>query len=187
MNYQRSGILFAIFLAVLISAGCSRDAADVSASAESGSSPSMSKDCKKDIDCFIKAVRACTPSQFTLEQSVELPVTTITKIDQYEVTGGSADACSVYFKVLKWESVKNSANDEEEKGGNFQPDPKLAAAAEERMRKFTGTEGTCTFAGQRFAETLARWKNQHFSSEDFKNANCKGSFFVPENGYAEGF
>lgn len=181
-------ILFTVFISFASSA-CTYQTKNVSAAATPAAPPQVLKECK-DIDCFIKAAEKCEPATFLHKQEVDLGAEIISKDDRYEIKGGTDTACSLYLKVLKWESVRNEKwYDEMKKSGETprEPDPEIVKSMKERMKKFTGTDGQCTFPTKRLSTLFKRMKDQRFSTQDFKDASCKGSWFVAENGFYEGF
>jgi hypothetical protein len=53
------------------------------------------------MDCMLNAVDACTPAKLVIDNSIDLPGTSVTSIMYHEIRGGTPGACIFYQKALK--------------------------------------------------------------------------------------
>lgn len=145
---------------------------------------------ENDYDCFITAAKTCEPASVMISQTVDLGVTTIIGSDLYEIKGRDAKGCRLYRKVLVWEMKDNPEFIEKMKSKGLElpeRDEEISKMNEKRMKDAIGTDGICSFATERLAKLFEDWKDGSFSSEDFRGAKCKGTYFTPANGFVEGF
>lgn len=169
-------------------------------------------ECKdNDLECFIKAAKNCRAATLTNYAKAAVFDTEFSQTAFYEIKGGSREKCKFYIKILDWqvkkielsEAEKEEIRKEFEKlreqtlknGGTVtelseESKKELEenrVMTEKRMKDAIGTDGTCTFKAARLADLFERWKNGEFSSNDFKGANCRGTYFSEANGFPKGF
>lgn len=158
-------------------------------------------DCQNnDMKCFIRATEKCQRATLTNYVSQTFFDQEFSQTTFYEIKGGRGNRCELYLKVLDWQ-VKTVELSEAEKekiirqmvgSGTTvremtEEEKKQVAEREQSMKKrmsdVIGTDGTCTFKAANLAAAFERWNSGKFSSEDYKGANCRGTYFTPENGF----
>ena len=123
-----------------------------------------------------------------MNQSTDLGASIFTKIDRFEIRGGGKEKCTLYLKVIEWKSEPNQEWLKKLKESGEEPplvDDNIEAQTKKRMADMIGSEGECIFPADKLAALFTRWKDQSYSSEDYKGFGCKGTYFVPENGFTE--
>ena len=55
------------------------------------------------------------------------------------------------------------------------------------MKDHIGTDGFCEFKAAQLTDLFKRWQAKEFSSNDYKGANCRGTYFSEANGFPKNF
>ena len=149
-------------------------------------------------------MKTCRKATLTNNTVADLETDKFKQIVFYEIKGGSVDKCEFYLKILEWkvENVEMSAEDKvkmekrliengwtatKKSAAQQKESDEMRKAMEKRMKDHIGTEGVCTFKAENLAALFERWKTGGFSSNDYKGANCRGTYFSEANGFTKGF
>ncbi len=152
------------------------------------------------MNCLIRAAEQCRRATLTNYVSQSLFDQKFSQTTFYEIKGGSVARCELYLKILDWrvetveipaaelekirrELIESGATITEMTAEKKKQAAEREARMEKRMKDAIGTEGICTFKAANLADLFERWQTGKFSSEDYKGANCRGTYFTPANGF----
>ena len=136
--------------------------------------------CKTDDeDCFFRAAEICRKANVTATKSLDLFGIVITATSYSEIRGGRKGFCTLYFRNEKTD-IKFSeelVRKMKESGLTQQEIEQKELKANKDADATEKTEGVCTFKTEHLVALLKKWKNGVFSSNDWKDGNCRGTMF----------
>jgi len=147
--------------AILLFSGCT-----TKPQANTNAPPAGPKDCGTDFDCFIAASQSCEQAKGTSQITTTIFGVQQTTASSLEIKGIQSGKCLFYLKTEKIELT-------------FPPSVPQDTVQQQKdiYKKLEGRDGTCKFNTTDLTAVLTRWKAGNFSTEDFKVAECEGSYF----------
>lgn len=134
----------------------------------------------QNFDCFVNAAKNCSLSKVTNSTQIDLFGMTTQGTAFYEIKGQQEGRCMFYLKTissnvifsqeLTQKMLSSGATNEQIK----QQEQKSSKIAQSMV----GRDGTCGFTNTNdLVDLLNKWKGGNFSTEDFKDIDCKGEYF----------
>jgi len=142
-------------------------------------------DCSSDLNCFIEQSRLCNVSKINYTQTIDFfgLVGTAESLMELNKTGDEK-TCELHIKNIKNIAYFSEAAKQKMRDNNIS-DEQIAAqerTVNESAAKNQGQEGRCIYLRENLTTVLTNWKNGHFSTSDYRVANCTGSMFPSTNG-----
>lgn len=122
-------------------------------------------DCKQNFDCFIQASQNCKLAKVDYTTTTDIFGVKQTTKSFFEIKGAETTKCTFFLRTEKIDlEFPNSVP------------PEIISQQKEIYKKLEGRSGSCQFNTSDLTAMLSKWK-QGISTEDFKAAECSGTYF----------
>jgi len=123
-------------------------------------------DCKQDFDCFIQASQNCKLAKVDYTTTTDIFGVKQTTKSFFEIKGAEATKCIFFLRTEKIDLAFPAS-----------VPPEIVSQQKEIYKKLEGRSGSCQFNTSDLTAMLSKWKQGNFSTEDFKAAECSGTYF----------
>jgi cytochrome c oxidase assembly protein Cox11 len=137
--------------------------------------PASKKDCRTDLNCFIKAAKTCQPAQVRNTTTVDLMGMEQKTTTHYQIDGASGLKCKLVQTIEKMESRMGGKALKAFKAENPQLSDREIRKGEEdqnkAMQAHTGKPVECLFSNKALVDVLTHTRDGQFDSREWA-AGC---------------
>ncbi len=157
--------LLLVFILILVVTGCSS---------------TTSKDCGKDLSCFVSAAESCSLAKVEHKIFSDLYGQMVQEIgEKYELVKSADGKCIFNIAVinsdLKFPDSK--VKEMKAKGTTQEQIDQLLKLTKSNSAPIVGKFGSCKGDTSVISAMLKKWQKGSFAKSDWDNLNCTGSYF----------
>lgn len=162
MKYILTTLLFVLILIT----GCTQQQA-----------PATPVDCGTDFDCFVNLAETCSPGQVRHGIMTELGGVIQATENSYSITHDERCQLSIRINSIIVDFSDDLRTSMQKQGATAEEVEAQRQNTKNQMQYFVGREGTCKGTKEHIYAILKRWQQGSYSSSDFAELDCSGSYF----------